>query len=49
MDAEDVQANEGALEDGSRLLSAYGQGDDKLWVITEADRSAATILTPGEY
>src|ERR1700741_142243 len=47
---EDVQENELSLKEGFRLLSAYrtvkGQ---KLWVITEADRSATTVLTPDEY
>jgi hypothetical protein len=47
---EDIQENEFALEKGFRLLSAYrttkGQ---KLWIITEADRSATTILLPSEY
>src|SRR5260370_39659141 len=47
---EDVRENELSLEKGFRLLSAYrtvkGQ---KLWIITEADRSATTILLPSEY
>jgi hypothetical protein len=30
-------------------LSAYGKGKNKLWIITEADRSVTTILTPDEY
>lgn len=48
---EDKQANNRALEDGGRLLSAYLIGDtgDKVWVITEADRSSTTILLPEEY
>jgi len=50
LDPEDQQANEEALRVGSRLLSAYrtSQGA-KLWVITEADRQATTILLPDEY
>ena len=32
-----------------RILSAYGQGNDRLWVITEADRSSTCILRPDEY
>jgi hypothetical protein len=41
-----------------RILSAYpietdkpskGYGDNTLWIITEADRSATTILLPDEY
>jgi Single-strand binding protein family len=32
-----------------RIFSAYGQPPDRLWVITEADRSLTTILRPDEY
>ena len=36
--------------DGFRLLSAYRtNAGDKLWVITEADRSSTCILLPEEY
>ena len=46
----DAQANADALSLGGRLLSSYTlAGDTKLWVITEADRSATTILLPSEY
>jgi hypothetical protein len=52
---EDRQANDDALKDGSRLLSAYKTLKNvKLWIITEATddqgrRSATTILLPDEY
>jgi hypothetical protein len=47
---DDKQANEQALENGERLLSAYRlKTGVKVWVITEADRSATTILLPDEY
>jgi hypothetical protein len=50
LDAEDSRANDEALVDGDRLLSAYRLSTgEKLWVITEADRSATTILRPSEY
>lgn len=49
MDAEDKETNERALAEGGRLMSAYFHDGQKLWVITEADRSATTILTPNEY
>ena len=50
LDAEDKQANDAALKDGTRIFSAYHTVlGDKLWVITEADRSATTILLPSEY
>ena len=29
-----------------RLLSAYGRGDRRSWIITEADRSVTTVLLP---
>jgi len=47
---EDKQANDEALNDGARILSAYtSQSGTKFWVITEADRSATTVLLPEEY
>jgi len=47
---EDVQENELSLKEGFRLLSAYRTAKgQKLWIITEADRSATTILLPSEY
>ena len=47
---EDKEANERALEHGGRIFSAYIIEDGtKFWVITEADRSATTILLPQEY
>src|SRR5262245_51658482 len=47
---EDRQENELSLREGFRLLSAYHTRlREKLWVITEADRSASTILLPSEY
>jgi hypothetical protein len=49
LDPEDRQANESALRGGYRLLSSYGKGDDRVWVITEADRSVTTVLLPEEY
>jgi hypothetical protein len=46
---EDTLANEEALRDGDRLLSAYGQGEQRFWIITEADRSVTTVLLPDDY
>lgn len=46
----DKRANERALRDGSRILSAYDLPEGgKLWIITEWDRSATTVLLPDEY
>lgn len=48
--SEDRQTNEQALKDGDRIFSVYHLKDNtKIWVITEADRSATTILLPEEY
>ena len=46
---EDTLANDEALHRGGRLLSAYGQGDHRFWIITEADRSVTTVLLPEDY
>jgi hypothetical protein len=45
----DAAENELALREGFRLLSAYGRGDRRFWVITEADRSVTTVLLPEDY
>jgi hypothetical protein len=50
VDAEDQKANDQALRDGDRLLSAYKTKlGERLWVITEADRSSTCVLLPSEY
>lgn len=46
---EDKQANEDALKQGTRLMSAYDVAGTKVWCITEADRHATTFLLPEEY
>jgi len=47
----DKRANDRAVTEGTRILSAYtlGSREEKLWLITEADRSATTFLLPEEY
>ena len=50
VDAHDRRENELALRRGLRLLSAYTLRDGtRIWVITEADRSATTLLLPEDY
>ncbi len=51
MSREDKNENELALTRGNlRIFSAYeNKGLPKIWIITEADRSATTVLFPGEY
>ena len=47
---DDAQENELSLREGFRVLSAYRTAKgQKLWIITEADRSSTTILLPSEY
>ncbi|HZU34746.1 MAG TPA: hypothetical protein VFA18_02485 [Gemmataceae bacterium] len=46
---EDASENEYALGHGFRLMSVYGTGQRRFWVITEADRSATTVLMPDDY
>jgi hypothetical protein len=48
--SEDIKENELSLQRGFRLLSAYRTiAGDRIWVITEADRSSTCILLPEEY
>lgn len=46
---EDKESNETALKEGLRLFSSYIINGEKLWIITEWDRSATTLLLPSEY
>jgi hypothetical protein len=46
---EDALANEAAAIHGNRVISSYEVAGERLWVITEADRSATTFLLPEEY
>lgn len=50
VDADDQQANEDAIRHGDRILSSYTlSNDEKIWVLTEADRSSTCVLTPDCY
>ena len=47
---EDRRENELALKEGFRLMSVYTtKTGETMWVISEADRSATTLLLPEEY
>jgi hypothetical protein len=47
---EDKTENELSLKHGFRLMSSYEvTRTEKIWVITEADRSVTTLLLPAEY
>ena len=51
--ADDAALNDEAAEQGGRILSSYNlpinRHAGKIWIITEWDRSATTILLPDEY
>lgn len=50
LDDEDKKENDFSVNKRLRLLSAYKRkGLPKIWIITEADRSATTILFPEDY
>jgi len=50
LDAEDRAENDFSVRNNLRLLSAYHTPyGAKFWIITEADRSATTVLLPSEY
>lgn len=46
---EDAQENQFSVSNGNRILSSYPLGEDRIWIITEADRSSTTLLLPEEY
>ena len=47
--SDDASANMTAVIHGARILSSYTIGEERLWIITEADRSSTTMLLPDEY
>jgi hypothetical protein len=50
LDAEDKTENDFSLTRYLRILSSYKlPTGDKVWIITEADRSATTFLLPSDY
>jgi len=46
---EDAQENRLSVQQGFRILSSYEIAGERVWVITEADRSSTTLLFPSEY
>ena len=46
---EDAQENDFSVLNGFRILSSYEVAGERVWIITEADRSATTLLFPSEY
>lgn len=50
LDPHDIAENELGLREGFRLLSVYRtKAGERFYIITEADRSATTVLLPDEY
>jgi hypothetical protein len=50
LSAEDRQANDAAVTESGRILSAYTLRDGtRIWIITEADRTSTCVLLPEEY
>jgi hypothetical protein len=50
LDVHDYRENERALKTGGRLFSAYAVSPlNRLWIISEADRSSTTLLLPSDY
>jgi hypothetical protein len=47
----DARENERSVRQGWRVLSSYpvGEAGEKVWIITEADRSSTCLLLPSEY
>lgn len=39
----------GDVYTGERIIAAYGQHNWRIWIVTEWDRSATTVLFPEEY
>lgn len=50
VDPDDRAANDDAMKSGERLLSVYRTASGTtFWVLTEADRTATTVLLPADY
>ena len=50
VDGEDSAANDRAVAEGARILSAYrDRYGTKFWIITESDRSVTSVLLPEDY
>ena len=50
LDEEDKRQNDLTLGRGLRIFLAYETSSGaKIWIITEADRSATTVLLPEDY
>ena len=46
---EDAQENDLSVLNQLRILSSFTIAGQRVWIITEADRSSTTMLFPSEY
>ena len=46
---EDAKENERSVKHGFRIVSSYTASEERIWIITEADRSSTCLLLPSEY
>ena len=49
VDSEDQATNDSAVEEGERIMGVHTLAGQRIWVITEWDRSVTTALLPEEY
>jgi hypothetical protein len=50
VDKAEAAENQLSIREGFRILSSYRlPSGDRIWIITEADRSSTCILVPEEY
>lgn len=56
LEEEDKESNDFSLENEGRIFSSYKfsedlqiQNEEKIWIITECNRDATTLLFPSEY
>jgi hypothetical protein len=45
--AQDKRTNEAALKNGSRILSVYGEGNERIWLITDAETDVCPACWAG--
>ncbi len=49
MCTEDKITNDEVTKTGQRVMSSFEVKGEKIWIITECDRSCTTILFPSDY
>lgn len=49
VDDEDWETNDNSVRLGNRILAQYEVSGERIWIITEWDRSVTTVLLPEEY